>query len=100
MKVPISWLKDYVDITISIEELADRLTLAGMEVEHIEYYGVPGSDLVWDREKIVIAQIVEVKRASQRRSAGAGRRGLWRRGAASSGDGRAEYLPSQRAGAA
>ncbi len=35
MKVPISWLKDYVDITISIEELAERLTLAGMEVEHI-----------------------------------------------------------------
>jgi phenylalanyl-tRNA synthetase beta chain len=61
MKVPISWLKDYVDITISIEELANRLTLAGMEVEHIEHYGVPGSDLVWDREKIVVAQIVEVR---------------------------------------
>jgi phenylalanyl-tRNA synthetase beta chain len=61
MKVPISWLKDYVDITISIEALAERLTLAGMEVEHIEYYGVPGADLAWDREKIVIAQIVEVK---------------------------------------
>src|SRR5512139_4008081 len=60
MKVPISWLKDYVDLTISIEELAERLTLAGMEVEHIEYYGIPGSDLVWDRAKIVIAQIVEV----------------------------------------
>ncbi len=61
MKVPVSWLRDYVDITIPIEELANRLTLAGMEVEHIEYYGVPGSDLVWDREKIVIAQILEVK---------------------------------------
>ena len=61
MKVPISWLKDYVDIAIPIEELAERLTLAGMEVEHIEYYGVPGSDLVWDREKIVVAQIVEVR---------------------------------------
>jgi phenylalanyl-tRNA synthetase beta chain len=61
MKVPISWLKDYVDINIPTEELANRLTLAGMEVEHIEYYGVPGSDLVWDREKILIAQIVEVK---------------------------------------
>jgi phenylalanyl-tRNA synthetase beta chain len=61
MKVPISWLKDYVDINIPTEELANRLTLAGMEVEHIEYYGVPGSDLVWDREKIVIAQIAEVK---------------------------------------
>jgi phenylalanyl-tRNA synthetase beta chain len=61
MKVPISWLKDYLDINIPIEELANRLTLAGMEVEHIEYYGVPGSALVWDREKIVIAQIVEVR---------------------------------------
>ena len=61
MKVPMSWLKDYVDITIPIEELAERLTLAGMEVEHSEYYGVPGSDLVWDREKIVLAQIVEVR---------------------------------------
>jgi phenylalanyl-tRNA synthetase beta chain len=61
MKVPISWLKDFVDISIPVEELANRLTLAGMEVEHIEYYGVPGADLVWDREKIVIAQIVEVR---------------------------------------
>ena len=26
MKVPISWLKDYVEIDISIEELAERLT--------------------------------------------------------------------------
>src|SRR5512136_1976594 len=61
MKVPISWLKDYVDITTPIEELAERLTLAGLQVEHVEYYGVPGADLVWDREKIVVAQIVEVK---------------------------------------
>jgi phenylalanyl-tRNA synthetase beta chain len=79
MKIPISWLKDYVDITIPIEELARRLTLAGLEVEHIEYYGVaqaraaevhvpqgntapaPEPNLVWDREKIVIARIVEVK---------------------------------------
>lgn len=61
MKVPISWLKDYVDITLPIEELARRLTLAGMEVEHIEYYGIPGAELVWDRSKIVIAQITEVR---------------------------------------
>lgn len=61
MKVPISWLKDYVDLTISIEDLAQRLTLAGMEVEHIEYYGIPGAELVWDKTKIVTAQIVEVR---------------------------------------
>src|SRR5450759_3750978 len=61
MKVPISWLNDYVDITLPIAGLADRLTFAGMEVEHIEYYGVPGGELVWDRDKIVIAQILEVR---------------------------------------
>jgi phenylalanyl-tRNA synthetase beta chain len=61
MKIPLSWLKDYVDITIPIAELADRLTFAGMEVEHIEYVGVPGAELVWDRSKIVIAQILEVR---------------------------------------
>jgi phenylalanyl-tRNA synthetase beta chain len=61
MKVPISWLKDYVDITIPIAELADRLTFAGMEVEHIDYVGVPGAELAWDRSKIVIAQILEVR---------------------------------------
>ncbi len=61
MKVPLSWLKDYIDITLPVAELADRLTFAGMEVEHIEYYGVPGAELVWDRDRIVIAQIVEVR---------------------------------------
>ncbi|MCL5962437.1 MAG: phenylalanine--tRNA ligase subunit beta [Chloroflexi bacterium] len=39
MKVPLSWLKDYVDITLSPEELAERLTLAGLEVGGIEYLG-------------------------------------------------------------
>ncbi len=61
MKVPLSWLKDYVDITLPIAELADRLTFAGLEVEHIDYVGVSGAELVWDRDKIVIAQIVEVR---------------------------------------
>jgi phenylalanyl-tRNA synthetase beta chain len=49
MKVPISWLNDYVDLTISIEELADRLTLAGLEVEHIEYYSMQHCERVSQR---------------------------------------------------
>jgi phenylalanyl-tRNA synthetase beta chain len=76
MKVPISWLKDYVDITIPVEELAERLTLAGLEVASIEYIGLPqGGDwsystshhahqndhLVWDRDKIVVGHILAVK---------------------------------------
>ncbi len=73
MRVPLSWLKDYVDITISVEELAERLTLAGLEVTSIEYIGIPQGEprpglvlppsthLVWDREKIVLGAIREVK---------------------------------------
>jgi len=72
MKVPISWLKDYVDITVSIEELAERLTLAGLEVSSIHYIGIPqgvpleginlppASHLVWDRDKIVLGAIREL----------------------------------------
>lgn len=36
MKVPYSWLKDYVDITLEPKELAERLTMAGLEVVSIE----------------------------------------------------------------
>jgi phenylalanyl-tRNA synthetase beta chain len=72
MLVPISWLKDYVDIDIPIELLAERLTLAGLEVSHIHYLGVPqgfvegvrwpkSDHLVWDRERILFAAIREVK---------------------------------------
>jgi len=32
MKIPISWLKDYVNIALPIKELAAKLTLAGMKV--------------------------------------------------------------------
>lgn len=73
MRVPLSWLKDYVDIPISAELLAERLTLAGLEVVSIEYIGVPQGEapaginlppsdhLVWARDKIVLGAIREVK---------------------------------------
>jgi phenylalanyl-tRNA synthetase beta chain len=35
MRVPLSWLREYIDINVTPEELAERLTLAGQEVEHI-----------------------------------------------------------------
>ncbi|WP_315117478.1 phenylalanine--tRNA ligase subunit beta [uncultured Clostridium sp.] len=35
MKVPVKWLKDYVDINISAKELGDRLTLSGSKVEEV-----------------------------------------------------------------
>ncbi|GAB5493999.1 MAG: phenylalanine--tRNA ligase subunit beta [Phototrophicaceae bacterium] len=72
MRVPISWLKDYVEIDIKPEELAEKLTTAGFEVGKIDYIGVPqnkvegirvppSNHLVWDTEKILLGAIKEVK---------------------------------------
>jgi len=61
MRVPLSWLRDYVDILLPLPELAERLTLAGLEVGEIETIGLPGAELVWDRDKVVVAEVREVK---------------------------------------
>lgn len=37
MKVPVEWLSEHVDVRISIDELAERLTMAGLEVEEVEH---------------------------------------------------------------
>ena len=39
MKVPLSWLKEYVDCDVAPEELGDKLTFSGIEVEGIEEVG-------------------------------------------------------------
>jgi phenylalanyl-tRNA synthetase beta chain len=56
MRIPLSWLGDYVDITLPIPELAERMTLAGLEVAAIEEIGSE-----WDREKLFVGKIVEVR---------------------------------------
>ncbi len=57
MQVPLSWLKEYVDLTVPVPELAARITLAGMEVEEIE-----GQGDWWDPEKIVVGRVISVKK--------------------------------------
>ena len=39
MKAPLSWLKDYVDIDVSAQELKDKLFSCGFEVEELIYVG-------------------------------------------------------------
>src|SRR5579864_6068354 len=56
MLVPISWLKEYVDLNLPVQQLAERLTLAGLEVEGIENTGD-----WWDPGLIVVGQITAVK---------------------------------------
>lgn len=70
MKIPLSWLKDYIDIDLSLEELARALTNAGLEVEEITLVGLPElgggrrefkvNGLSWEPDKIVVAEIDEV----------------------------------------
>ena len=71
MKAPLTWLKDYVDIDIPIEDLARRMTLAGLEVEEIRYVGYPLpqederreakiSGFAWHPDEIVVGAIHEV----------------------------------------
>lgn len=70
MQVPLSWLKDYVDVDLPIEELARVMTMAGMEVELIQVVGLPMpqgekhefkiSGLSWPEDMFVVAQINEV----------------------------------------
>ncbi|HEX5578555.1 MAG TPA: phenylalanine--tRNA ligase subunit beta, partial [Candidatus Limnocylindria bacterium] len=48
MLVPLSWLRDYVDIALSPEALAEQLTLRGMEVQGIAVSGA-GTDVVVGR---------------------------------------------------
>jgi phenylalanyl-tRNA synthetase beta chain len=61
MRVPISWLKEFVDIPIPVTDLAERLTFAGLEVASVETLGLPGSEVSWDRERMLVGRVLEVK---------------------------------------
>src|SRR3954471_2724965 len=44
MRVPVSWLREYVDFGVPLAELAARLAVSSCEVERIERRGVPDTD--------------------------------------------------------
>ncbi|MBN1601005.1 MAG: phenylalanine--tRNA ligase subunit beta [Chitinispirillaceae bacterium] len=46
MKIVYSWLKDFVDINVPVEELADALTAAGLEVASFDSYKIPAGVIV------------------------------------------------------
>ena len=54
MKISLNTLKYYVDINVPVEELCDRMVMAGFEVESIES---EGDKLV----NVVVARIVDIK---------------------------------------
>jgi phenylalanyl-tRNA synthetase beta chain len=53
MKVSLNWLKQYVDVKLPVTEIANRLTLAGIEVKSTNLIGAG-----W--EGIIVGQILEV----------------------------------------
>jgi phenylalanyl-tRNA synthetase beta chain len=72
MKVPLKWLSEYVGLTLGHAQLAERLTLVGLESAGVRVYGLPvpaglrirPEDIgpVWDPKKIVIAQVKNVEK--------------------------------------
>src|SRR5262245_809130 len=74
MKVPVSWLRDFIDLDgLEILDIARKLTLAGLEVDEIKYVGLARPDdstgeahefktsgIGWDPKKIVVAEVREV----------------------------------------
>ena len=55
MLVPISWLREYVDIVLPTAKLAERLTLAGLEEASLINTGE-----AWEEDKIVVGQVAAV----------------------------------------
>ncbi len=54
MKVSLSWLKEYVPVTMATDELCDNLTMIGLEVEAVENrYGA--------LDGVVVSRIVDIK---------------------------------------
>ena len=71
MKLPLSWLNDYVDVDdLEIEALAKLMTMVGLEVEEIRLVGrekpqgekheFKYTGISWPADKFVVAQIDEV----------------------------------------
>src|SRR6202521_6403909 len=50
MKFSVNWLREFVDLPEKIEELAELLTLAGVEIESVEARSVK-------IDKVIVAQI-------------------------------------------
>src|SRR5687767_2325794 len=72
MLVPLSWLKDYVPLPADPGTLIERLTIAGLESAGVRVFGLPvpptlrvkpeDAGIVWDRDKLVVAQVLKIEK--------------------------------------
>ncbi|HUJ74089.1 MAG TPA: phenylalanine--tRNA ligase subunit beta, partial [bacterium] len=56
LRIPYRWLLDYLHLTLSPQALAERLTLAGMEVESLTPVGAD-----WERDKVWVGHVLKVE---------------------------------------
>jgi phenylalanyl-tRNA synthetase beta chain len=57
MRVPVSWLREYVPLEIPLDDLATRLSVSSAEVEGIERRGVPDQD--GNLGRFLVGRVVE-----------------------------------------
>lgn len=55
MKVPLSWLREYVDLpAVTAHEIAEKLTAAGLKLESVTSYG-------YDIKNVVVGEVISIE---------------------------------------
>src|SRR5215470_15907602 len=55
MKLPLSWLSEFVTVEADLEEICRRLTMAGVEVENVQQHAATFTD-------VYVAKVLAVER--------------------------------------
>src|SRR5437899_3257169 len=71
MKIPLSWLREYVGVPPAVPALVERLTLAGLEVAGVRFVGVAAPEglppqmcetgPVWAPDKVMFARVLKTE---------------------------------------
>lgn len=72
MLVPLSWLREFVELPANPADLIDRLALAGLESSGVKVVGFPvpsglrvkpgDATPVWDRDKLIVARVLKIEK--------------------------------------
>lgn len=75
MRIPLSWLQEYISLSLTPDEIAKTLTMAGLEVDHYETVGENLKDIVVARvleankhpnaDKLTLATVTDGKQTYQ-----------------------------------
>jgi phenylalanyl-tRNA synthetase beta chain len=60
MKVPVSWLREYVEFDLPVDELAQRLVFTSCEVDRVVHRGVP--DANGNLERFLVGKVLEAEK--------------------------------------